>query len=85
MNDFKIKEGFGIFINAEGRMAAIMTPNGAHAYYFEWREERGTYELLFEDSAWEDLFKTTPLIRDYLDLVLSTLISYRQRVDCLLK
>ena len=31
MNDFKIKEGFGIFISNDGRMAAIMTPQGVHA------------------------------------------------------
>lgn len=62
-----------------------LKPLGEFSFCFQWREERGTYELLFGSSAWEDLFKTSDLIRQYLDLVLNTLISYKNRVDRLLK
>lgn len=75
--------------NIDGTVCTIFLgqsmPMGGFSFCFQWREERGTYELLFGSSAWEGLFKTSSLIRDYLDLVLSDLISYKQRLDRLLK
>ena len=77
------------YYNIDGTACFIflgpLKPLGEFSFCFQWRKEKGTYELLFGSSAWEGLFKTSSLMRDYLDLVLSDLISYKQRLDRLLK
>ena len=76
---------FILIIDVEARWAEIQTRTGQRAYFFRWLEDKGTYELIFEWSDFEELFKTSDLIRQYLDLVLNTLISYKNRADSLLK
>ena len=71
-----------LIADVDGDFCAVIFEEGVSwAYWFDWSEEKGTFVLSFGSKEWEGLFKTTPLIRDYLDLVLSDLISYRQRVN----
>lgn len=84
-NNPEIKRDFILIIDTEGRWAELQTRAGQRAYFFRWLEDKKTYELIFEWSDWEDLFKSSDLIRQYLDLVLNTLISYKNGVDKILK
>ena len=81
----EIKRDFILIIDTEARWAELQTRAGQRAYFFRWLEDKGTYELIFEWPDFERLFKSSDLIRQYLDLVLNTLISYKNRVDRLLK
>ena len=72
---------FILIIDVEGRWAVLQTRTGQRAYFFRWLQDKGTYELIFEWTDWEDLFKTSDLVRQYLDLVLNNLISYKNSVD----
>lgn len=87
--DKQLVKGGRVYFNVDGTHCEIffgaLSPLEGFAYGFSWVSERGTYELLFGSSVWEDLFKTSDLVRQYLDLVLNTLISYKNRVDRLLK
>ena len=76
---------FILIIDVEGRWAELQTRTGQRAYFFRWLQDKGTYELIFEWTDWEDLFKTSDLVRQYLDLVLNNLISYKNSVDRLFK
>lgn len=77
----EIKRDFILIIDVEGRWAELQTRTGQRAYFFRWLQDKGTYELIFEWTDWEDLFKTSDLVRQYLDLVLNNLISYKNSVD----
>ena len=77
------------YTNTDGTACFIffgpLKPLGEFSYGFQWIQDKGTYELIFGGRVWEDLFKTSDLVRQYLDLVLNNLISYKNRVDRLLK
>ena len=86
MNSKFLRQDFKIIFDVDAKRAEIQFADlEIVAYAFEWREDKGTYELIFGSSEFEGLFKCSHLMRDYLDLVLSELISYKQRVDRLLK
>lgn len=76
-----IKKDFVLIIDVEGRWAELQTRESQRAYFFRWLQDKETYELIFEWPVWEDLFKTSDLVRQYLDLVLNNLISYKNSVD----
>lgn len=72
-----------LVVSFEAESAAIIfghEGDSSSAYSFRWIEKIGTYELIFGAPEWEGVFKSSPLVRDYLELVLSDLISYRQKI-----